>query len=62
MFDVEKILGLQSAAVSLFVLLELVESSTSLVAGQGDAVDVCDGVQKVVSLVNDDNAVLQTEA
>ena len=61
MFDVEKILGFQPAAVSLFVLLELAVRRPQLVAGQGDAVDVGDGVQQVVGLVYDDNAILQIE-
>ena len=61
MFDVEKILGFQSAAVSLFVLLELAVSRAQLAAGERDAVDVGDGVQQVVGLVYDDNAVLQIE-
>ena len=61
MFDVEKILGLQSGAVPQFVLLELAVSRAQLAAGQGDAVDVGDGVQQVVSLVYDDDAVLQVQ-
>ena len=61
LLDVEKILGLQSGAVPQFVLLELAVSRAQLAAGQGDAVDVGDGVQQVVGLVNDDDTVLQVQ-